>query len=85
MPTIANEKISFEVKFVQYFLNEINIKKNVLWICSQNIGTILILHKVMAQVQYMVKRSSRTFHFKYSFDINTPYVMYYVMYIKLVR
>jgi|JYMV01.1.fsa_nt_gi hypothetical protein len=39
----------------------------------------------MAQVQYTVKRSSRTFHFKYSFDINTPYVMYYVMYIKLVR
>ena len=32
------------------------------------------------QVQYTVKRSSRTFHFKYSFDINTPYVMYYVMY-----
>ena len=38
----------------------------------------------VAQVQYTVKRSSRTFHFKYSFDINTSYVMYYVMYIKLV-
>jgi hypothetical protein len=37
-----------------------------------------------SQVQYTVKRRSRTFHFKYSFDINTPYVMYYVMYIKLV-
>jgi hypothetical protein len=36
------------------------------------------------QVQYTVKRRYRTFHFKYSFDINMPYVMYYVMYIKLV-
>ena len=37
-----------------------------------------------AQVQYTAKRSSRTFHFTYSFDINTPHIMYYVIYIKLV-